>query len=490
MNNLVLAELRHRPARAAFLLIGYAFGVAVMVVLLAVGEAMLSQARDQELLGGGDLIVVPAGISPEMLKAGGATSLFLGIDQARFIQRQILESPRGREQFGISAASPLLDGRIVRVRRGGNTLQALASGDIPSRAEAVGARPNLLTGRWADSEADRRWAQPSQSELFDEIDSFHVPTGASAADSTWAEWHYFNVVLDSERWIYLTYSVGGRIGTPGEWGGRLLLTTRDPEGGHRSISRNVTESTISFDTTSADVALDADATVRQVDGSYHLIARIDGAEIDLRIDPRPGRYFPPAQLGGAELESGYVVPALAATAEGTVCLPTPGGRTRCETLRGARAYHDHNWGVWRDVSWEWGSASDESTSLLYGVVRGEGVEEQGLFAYLVDDDGVVGLFRPGPIEFLQTSRVQHQGAALDVPTRMRFEDARRGVSVEIVTDARQITDMGREQARYFLQMRGVAMVTRPGSDPLVLSGFFETYVDATGGPVSSREGGG
>jgi energy-coupling factor transporter ATP-binding protein EcfA2 len=57
----VLAELRNRPGRALFLLGGYALGVAVMVVLLAVGEAMLEQARDRALVGGGDVVVVPAG---------------------------------------------------------------------------------------------------------------------------------------------------------------------------------------------------------------------------------------------------------------------------------------------------------------------------------------------------------------------------------------------------------------------------------------------
>ncbi|HEU4455953.1 MAG TPA: hypothetical protein VFR81_23000, partial [Longimicrobium sp.] len=59
---LVAAELRNRPGRAAFLLAGYALGVAVMVVLLAVGEAMLRQAQDKELVGGGDVVLVPSGV--------------------------------------------------------------------------------------------------------------------------------------------------------------------------------------------------------------------------------------------------------------------------------------------------------------------------------------------------------------------------------------------------------------------------------------------
>jgi len=470
----VLAEFRHRPGRAALLLAGYSFGVAVMVVLLAVGEAMLTQARDRSLLGGGDLAVVPAGISPEMLKGGGGTSLFLGLDQARFIHRQILESPRGREEMGITAASPILEGRLVTVSRGAVALPAIATGEIPSRSEAVGGAPILLAGEWVDSERDRRWAAPDPGELLDEIDAFRLPYGSAVGDSTWAEWHYFNVVLDESRWIYLTFLVGGRVGVPGQWGGRLMLTTRDPASGHRSRTRDVPDGSVSFDPARAEIHLDPDAFVRQREGEYHVVARIEGAEIDLRIVPTPNHLFPPAELGGSGLVSGYVVPALHATASGRVCLSPDG----CHDLRGASAYHDHNWGVWRDVSWEWGAASDGDLSLLYGVVRSPDAAEQGIFGYLVDSQGVRTLLRPDRIEFPELIRVSHLGVELEVPSSIRFEDTRRGVAVEIEVGARQITDMGRDVGRYFIQMRGMASVREVGSAaPRSLPGFFETYVD-------------
>ncbi|HEX2211850.1 MAG TPA: ABC transporter permease, partial [Longimicrobium sp.] len=159
---LAMAELRNRPARALFLLAGYALGVAVMVVLLAVGEAMLEQARDRELVGGGDVVVVPAGISAEMLKAGGVSSLFLGIDHARFLQRNLLESPRGQREHGIRAASPILDGKPLELYAGDRRINVIATGEIPSRARAAGASPNLLQGRWMDSDADRQWTAPPQ----------------------------------------------------------------------------------------------------------------------------------------------------------------------------------------------------------------------------------------------------------------------------------------------------------------------------------------
>jgi hypothetical protein len=466
---LALAELRNRPGRALFLLGGYALGVAVMVVLLAVGEAMLEQARDRELVGGGDVVVVPAGISAEMLKAGGVSSLFLGIDHARFLQRNLLESPRGLREHGIRSASPILDGKPVELFAGERRIGVIATGEIPSRARAAGASPNLLSGRWMDSDADRRWTAPDRSTLLREIDRFHVPP---VRDSTWAEWHYFNVVLDDARWVYVTLMVAGEVGVPGRWGGRILLTVREPDGTHRSLTRDLPGEQVRFDTTSPDLRFGERAFVRLEGDAYRVAADAGGVRVDLRVQPSPRRYFPPTDLGGSELISGYVAPALHARAEGTVCLPA------CEAVRGAQAYHDHNWGVWRDVSWEWGSASDANLSLLYGVVRGGGTAAaQGLFAYLVDGDGVRGVYRPGDIQVLEMQTATAEGRRIQVPRRFAFEDARQGLRVTVDVAAVHVTDMDRPTRRWFVQMRGVATIEERGRTVGRLTGFFETYVD-------------
>jgi hypothetical protein len=475
---LALAELRNRPGRALFLLGGYSLGVAVMVVLLAVGEAMLEQARDRELVGGGDVVVVPAGISAEMLKAGGASALFLGIDNARFLHRNVLESPRARGELGIVSASPLLDGRAVELSAGGRRVAALATGEIPSRARAAGAFPALLSGRWEDSEASRRWAAPTQGELLREIDRFHLPP---VRDSTWAEWHYFNVVLDDERWMYLTLMVAGEVGVPGRWGGRILLTVRDADGTHRSAARDLPGEAVRFDTASPDLRFGDHGSVR-LDGAvyhgavyhgavYHVAAEAEGIRAELRVSPSPRRYFPPIDLGGAGLLSGYVAPALHAVAEGTVCLP------RCEAVRGAAAYHDHNWGVWRGVSWEWGAASDERLSLLYGAVRGAEGGPAGLFAYLVDGEGARAVFRPGEPVWEEMGETRVEGAPVRVPRRFRFEDPRRGIGVSVEVSAAHVTRLERAERRHFVQMRGVATVEERGRVLGRLPGFFETYVD-------------
>jgi hypothetical protein len=484
ITRLAIAELRHRPGRALFLLGGYSLGVAVMVVLLAVGEAMLEQARNQALVGGGDMIVVPAGISTEMLRSGGTESLFLGLDQARFLQREVLEGERGREQFGIRSASPVLDGKRVEIRAGEQRFAAIATGEVPSRARAAGALPELLAGRWDDSDADRRWVSPTAQELYREIDRFHRPAGATAEDSTWAEWHYFNVVLDQGRWLYLTFLVGGRMADPDGWGGRILLTLREPsrrpaasaaaaEGTHRSLTRDFTAGQVRFDTASPNLQFGVGSFVRLENGEYRVVAEVDGASVDLQIAPAPGRYFPPADLGGTSLVSGYTVPALYAEAVGSVCLP------RCERVAGAQAYHDHNWGVWRGISWEWGAASNERLSLLYGVVRGDSTAEQGVFAYLVDERGPVGIYRPREIRVTESQSISVGGRRVLVPRQLIFGDERRGLEVTIDVEAVHVTDLEREAARYFVQMRGVARVVVEGGRTEELPGFFETYVDAS-----------
>ncbi len=38
------------------------------------------------------------------------------------------------------------------------------------------------------------------------------------------------------------------------------------------------------------------------------------------------------------------------------------------SLAGATGYHDHNWGFWRDVRWQWGQVSEGDLSLVYGRV--------------------------------------------------------------------------------------------------------------------------
>jgi hypothetical protein len=38
-------------------------------------------------------------------------------------------------------------------------------------------------------------------------------------------------------------------------------------------------------------------------------------------------------------------------------------------LDGGTGYHDHNWGFWKGVSWQWGQVAGDGLSIVYGRVR-------------------------------------------------------------------------------------------------------------------------
>ena len=102
--------------------------------------------------------------------------------------------------------------------------------------------------------------------------------------------------------------------------------------------------------------------------------------MDLRIRPDRGFTLPAAEFRQAATISGYVVPAVRGRADGTI-------RTARGTLTVSNvpAYHDHNWGTWRDVTWEWGEASTAAGALVYGDIhlpRTQAVENGGQLATL------------------------------------------------------------------------------------------------------------
>ena len=156
---LALRSLAIRPRRTLFLLFGYSLGVGVMIVLLAIGEALIVQARDERLVGGGEITVLPAGMDVEVMKTGGVGGLFFSIDNARFIYRGLLASPR--LAGSVRVAAPQITRKLLYLNAGGREYPVLATGEAPSRSEALGAVPPLAAGEWRDDAGDRRWITPS-----------------------------------------------------------------------------------------------------------------------------------------------------------------------------------------------------------------------------------------------------------------------------------------------------------------------------------------
>jgi hypothetical protein len=236
------------------------------------------------------------------------------------------------------------------------------------------------------------------------------------------------------------------------------------------------------------------------DGDYEVraAAREDSgsgsmASIALRVHPAPYAYFPGVAMGSGGFVSGYTVTALRASATGTVCVDD-----RCEQMSDAQSYHDHNWGVWRGVTWDWGASRAGAYTFLYGRVypRDSTASIPPVLVYVVDSLGFRAVFRPRMISYDDSRTVSTASGLLRVPSRARFEDARGDdtLRVEIIVKDAIATDtrpqrrakseergdpLGSEKARpYFVQMKGTARISgRLNGQPLsgTGTGFFETY---------------
>jgi hypothetical protein len=508
-------SLRDRPLRSALLLLGYGVGVAVMIALLSVGDALLAQARDRDLAGGGDLVLLPEGVDPAVLKVNGVTGLYLTIPQAGFIVRDVLGGPR----FGpdVQAAAPEIQNRVVYLRVRGRTVPASASAGVPSLDHATHATPAVPGIE--DTAADRTWMASPPAFLFNRIDRFHRPPDRDRR--SWAEWDYFNF-LDprSGAYGYLTFLAGG------EGQGAILVRLRRPglPPDDLAIPARLKPGDLSVKTASQRIG---PGRIQAEAGRYHVTIADPHVRADLWLTPVPGVYLPPAEMAAGGVISGYVVPVLQGRMTGKIST----ARTTLHLNR-APAYHDHNWGTWQGVTWEWGEASGGAGptgrggasrnggasgtgadsggggALLYGelhVAGGDGTGAGGrapaLFLWapvraaagVPRRDGLLGVF---PIRSL-SYRGWHPGPVVDgrtvpapqtitiiaglgdstVTVRIRVDDALGSVL------RFNGTRTAGPAARVFLQMRGEAEVTgRVDGQPLAWHGpaASETFVPASG----------
>jgi hypothetical protein len=479
--SLGLRNLFLRKWRTALLLGGYSLGVATMIVLLSIGEALVLQASDEKLIGGGDVTVLPQGIDVEVMKTGGLGGMFFSIDHSRFIYRQLLAA--ARMQSDVNAAAPQLTGKLLYLSNGSSRFSVLASGDIPSLTADVGAAPPLVQGDWMNAPTDRLWTAPSPAELRHEIDHFHLPPVETRGDSTWGEWHYFNVLWPGgKKWAFISFIVGGAVPS-GRWGGQVLVTVHEMGKPARRYTSVAGPRAVAFSTKTADVQIGESSVRVRSDGDYLVSLRAGSLTMDLVVVPAPNAFFPGAAIGGSAVVSGYVVPGLRASAAGIVCE----GRA-CDNLAGVQSYHDHNWGVWRDVAWEWGEARAGDYTLLYGRLNAAGVADQPLFLYLVDSLGFVGLYRPKQIDYTDDRVAIVDGRTVRVPSHAVMRDDRADDQVLVALDIEDAaaTDVRKSEGgrpgslggRYFVQLKGTATLRGRIAGRNVFGtgqGFFETY---------------
>ena len=488
IGRLALRNITYRPWRSVLLFFGYGIGVAVMIVLLSIGEAMLSQARNEKLVGGGSITVLPEGLDVEVMKTGGIGGLFFSIDHASFLYRQVFGSPRYSRE--IAAVAPQIEGRLVYLRTmDGREYAVHASGEIPSATRAVGAASEVVQGSWVDDEGDRRWISPTSAELRNEIDHFHVPGDTVANRQTWAEWHYFNVVSQGgKRWAFISFIVGGDV-TGTNWGGKIGITLRTQGGVARRFGETVDRSHVHFSTSDANLVIGNSRVTVLPNGDYQVIASVPGMHVDVTVHPAPYAYFPGVSMGSSGFVSGYTVPALRASASGELCLDG-----KCEALTGAQSYHDHNWGVWRGVTWDWGASRAGQYTFLYGRVYSPDTTASipPVLVYVIDPLGFRAVFRPKTISYEDDRTIRSGATTLRVPSRASFSDVRGDdtLHVDITIDDAIATDtrpsstergdpLGSEKAHpFFIQMKGTAKISgRIDGERLTGTGlgFFETY---------------
>ena len=461
-------SLSDRPWRSALLLLGYGLGVAVMVALLSVGDALLSEARDRDLAAGGDLVLLPQGVDPAVLKVNGVTGLFFTIPHAGFIVRDVLGGPRFAGD--VAGAAPELSSRLVYVRVRGKVIPAAASAGIPSLDRAVHATPAVPGAE--DEPADRAWLDPAPADVLNASDHFHAPPPGDAG--AWAEWDYFTFSDPrTGTYGYLTFLAGG------EGKGAILFRLRRPGRAVEDVAIPVRLHPGALSTKTASQRLGpAHVTVDR--GQYRLIVQDPRLRLDLELVPDAGFSLPPVELDEGALISGYVVPAVRGRITGTV-------RTARTSLRldRAPAYHDHNWGTWRGVTWEWGEASGPAGAVLYGAIHtagATGVEAAGRPAALflwassgAHRGGLVGIFpvrsityaawRPGPRldgrALLAPGEVMiaAENGPDSVRVRIRIRDALASrAPVQESPGAQRAPGTLRAPARVFLQLRGEADV--------------------------------
>ncbi len=343
--------LADRPWRSAVLLLGYGVGVAVMIVLLSVGDALLLAARDRNLVAGGDLVLLPEGVDPAVLKVNGVTAFYFTIPNARVLARDVLGGPRFAGD--VLAAAPQLSQRLMYARARGRIVPATASGGIPSLDRT--ARATRAVPGETDSAADRAWLDPAPGALLDRNDRFHRPPAGAQA---WAEWDYFNFV-DPATGVYgyltLLADNGGR--------GAMLLRVRTPGRPPDDLALPARIGPRDLSTTSAAQRV-GPGRVWIERGEYRITVDNPRVRVALRLLPDAGFALPPAVQREGEVVSGYVVPAVRGTLSGTI----ETARTHLR-LADVPGYHDHNWGTWRGVTWDWGEASGPQGALLYAAIH-------------------------------------------------------------------------------------------------------------------------
>jgi hypothetical protein len=344
IGKLALRSLTAHPLRSGVLAAGFGVGVGVMAILLGVAGIVLEQAQSPALAGGGDVTIRLSLAAP-----------------ARLVLAGTLQADALRSRVRAAGASHSTD---LYLLHGGRSTRVSAHGGIPSLERAVGDPESLQVAAWRDTEEDAAWTHETPDKVLRQIDRFHGVPDAPAWSSSWAEWLYFNGRSADAR-FYVTFLTGPRTERGGRTAGVRLQVERHGTMETFGASAEVQNAVVD---NAPDLTIGA-STVRLVGMQYHVHLDVTDAKQrravgDFVLEASPGRLVPPLEITGARgWRTGYVVPVMSGKLEGMLSIDgSP------VSLAGGTGYHDHNWGFWKGVSWQWGQAQQGDLSLIYGRV--------------------------------------------------------------------------------------------------------------------------
>ncbi|HWB15565.1 MAG TPA: hypothetical protein VG538_04090 [Vicinamibacterales bacterium] len=431
-----------RPIRSVVLAGGFGLGVAVMAALLGIGGAILEQARAPALVGGGDVIV------------SGAAGL---LPNARFAIADVLGAPPFVSR--VRAAAPTSETMVYLVENGRAPTALRATGGIPSLERELANPEVRQVPAWNDTADDRAWVKPAPGELLRDMDRFHPIPDVPARVSSWAEWLYFNGRTDDAR-FYLSFLAGPRQPSGRRTVGVRLQLER---GGQMTAYSNRADVDDAALVASAPDLTIGRNTVRLVGTEYHIAIDLPAesgggrAVGEIVIHATAGRSLPPLELRGAGgWVSGYVVPVMSGTLDGQI-------RVGRETvaLAGGAGYHDHNWGFWDGVSWQWGQVQGAGLSFVYGRVHppADAADASRIPGFLaaIGPNGLVGYAMDVTID-------ETNDPATDRPRRILVRGRSGSLSLTVDTTVTQTTATRTGGGRFgsgldFLQLRGTSHVT-------------------------------
>jgi hypothetical protein len=171
----------------------------------------------------------------------------------------------------------------------------------------------------------------------------------------------------------------------------------------------------------------------------------------LEIEGSAGRLIPPLEITGAKgWRSGYVVPVMSGTLAGELRLDG-----QPIAFDGGAGYHDHNWGFWKGVSWQWGQVQQGDVSFLYGRVfpPPEAADPERI-------PGFVGALGPdGPIGYATNVVIREENDAKGQPRVITVTGRGSEVDLRLRFDVGSMVVSPMNQGPLanginFLQMRG------------------------------------